>query len=87
QGMGFRSVSTSTRFINGKRITTKRIIENGQERVEVEENGELKSIQINGEGLKGERYPEFLFSIVSHAQLSPAESRNVSFSGRLLPSV
>ncbi|XP_034982752.1 dnaJ homolog subfamily B member 2 isoform X1 [Zootoca vivipara] len=47
-GMGFRSVSTSTRFINGKRITTKRIIENGQERVEVEENGELKSIQING---------------------------------------
>ncbi|XP_060628954.2 dnaJ homolog subfamily B member 2 isoform X1 [Anolis sagrei] len=47
-GMGFRSVSTSTRFINGKRITTKRIVENGQERVEVEENGELKSIQING---------------------------------------
>ncbi|XP_061465376.1 dnaJ homolog subfamily B member 6-like isoform X2 [Rhineura floridana] len=47
-GMGFRSVSTSTRFINGRRITTKRIIENGQERVEVEENGELKSIQING---------------------------------------
>ncbi|XP_007419856.1 dnaJ homolog subfamily B member 2 isoform X1 [Python bivittatus] len=47
-GMGFRSVSTSTRFINGKRITTKRIIENGQERIEVEEDGELKSIQING---------------------------------------
>ncbi|XP_034289677.1 dnaJ homolog subfamily B member 2 isoform X2 [Pantherophis guttatus] len=47
-GMGFRSVSTSTRFINGKRITTKRIIENGQEKVEVEEDGELKSIQING---------------------------------------
>ncbi|KAJ7346010.1 hypothetical protein JRQ81_001960 [Phrynocephalus forsythii] len=47
-GMGFRSVSTSTRFMNGKRITTKRIIENGQERVEVEEDGELKSIQING---------------------------------------
>ncbi|XP_062972865.1 dnaJ homolog subfamily B member 2-like isoform X2 [Elgaria multicarinata webbii] len=47
-GMGFRSVSTSTRFINGKRITTKRIVENGQERLELEENGELKSIQING---------------------------------------
>ncbi|XP_053137176.1 dnaJ homolog subfamily B member 2 isoform X2 [Hemicordylus capensis] len=47
-GMGFRSVSTSTKFINGKRITTKRIVENGQERVEVEENGELKSIHING---------------------------------------
>ncbi|XP_054828362.1 dnaJ homolog subfamily B member 2 isoform X1 [Eublepharis macularius] len=47
-GMGFRSISTSTKFINGKRITTKRIVENGQERVEVEENGELKSIHING---------------------------------------
>lgn len=44
----FRSVSTSTKYINGKRITTKRIVENGQERVEVEEDGQLKSIQING---------------------------------------
>ncbi|XP_009994574.1 PREDICTED: dnaJ homolog subfamily B member 2 [Chaetura pelagica] len=47
-GLGFRSVSTSTTFVNGKRITTKRIIENGQERVEVEEDGELKSIHIDG---------------------------------------
>ncbi|XP_048342955.1 dnaJ homolog subfamily B member 2-like isoform X1 [Sphaerodactylus townsendi] len=47
-GMGFRSISTSTKFINGKRITTKRIVENGQERVEVEENGELKTVHING---------------------------------------
>ncbi|XP_043931801.1 dnaJ homolog subfamily B member 2 isoform X2 [Protopterus annectens] len=48
-GMGsFRSVSTSTKYINGKRITTKRIVENGQERIEVEEDGQLKSIQING---------------------------------------
>ncbi|KAL8183004.1 UNVERIFIED_CONTAM: DnaJ subfamily B member 2 [Gekko kuhli] len=47
-GMGFRSISTSTKFINGKRITTKRIVENGQERLEVEENGELKSVHING---------------------------------------
>ncbi|NXN69130.1 DNJB2 protein, partial [Himantopus himantopus] len=30
-GMGFRSVSTSTTFVNGRRITTKRIIENGRE--------------------------------------------------------
>ncbi|XP_006008955.1 dnaJ homolog subfamily B member 2 [Latimeria chalumnae] len=43
-----RSVSTSTTFINGKRVTTKRIIENGQERIEVEEDGQLKSIKING---------------------------------------
>uniref|UniRef100_A0A8C1G5Z6 DnaJ heat shock protein family (Hsp40) member B6b n=1 Tax=Cyprinus carpio TaxID=7962 RepID=A0A8C1G5Z6_CYPCA len=47
-GMGnFRSVSTSTKFINGKRITTKRIVENGQERVEVEEDGQLKSLTVN----------------------------------------
>uniref|UniRef100_A0A8C3YTQ0 J domain-containing protein n=1 Tax=Catagonus wagneri TaxID=51154 RepID=A0A8C3YTQ0_9CETA len=44
----FKSMSTSTEIINGKKITTKRIIENGQERVEVEEDGELKSLMING---------------------------------------
>ncbi|XP_007939897.1 dnaJ homolog subfamily B member 3 [Orycteropus afer afer] len=44
----FKSVSTSTEILNGKKITTKRIIENGQERVEVEEDGELKSLIING---------------------------------------
>ncbi|XP_069083266.1 dnaJ homolog subfamily B member 2 isoform X1 [Pleurodeles waltl] len=44
----FRSVSTSTTFLNGKRITTKRIVENGQERVEVEEDGQIKSIKVNG---------------------------------------
>ncbi|KAJ8272523.1 hypothetical protein GJAV_G00090180 [Gymnothorax javanicus] len=48
-GMGnFRSVSTSTKFVNGRKITTKRIVENGQERVEVEEDGQLKSITVNG---------------------------------------
>ncbi|XP_041329513.1 dnaJ homolog subfamily B member 2 isoform X1 [Pyrgilauda ruficollis] len=47
-GLGFRSVSTSTTFVNGRRITTKRIVENGREWVEVEEDGELKSIHING---------------------------------------
>ncbi|KAF3703676.1 DnaJ -like protein subfamily B member 6 [Channa argus] len=48
-GMGnFRSVSTSTKFINGKKVTTKRIVENGQERVEVEEDGQLKSLTVNG---------------------------------------
>uniref|UniRef100_A0A3Q0RNG2 J domain-containing protein n=1 Tax=Amphilophus citrinellus TaxID=61819 RepID=A0A3Q0RNG2_AMPCI len=44
----FRSVSTSTKIINGRKITTKRIVENGQERVEVEEDGQLRSITING---------------------------------------
>lgn len=44
----FKSMSTSTEIINGKKITTRRIIENGQERVEVEEDGVLKSLLING---------------------------------------
>ncbi|NWI81878.1 DNJB6 protein, partial [Dryoscopus gambensis] len=49
-GMGnFKSVSTSTKIVNGRKITTKRIIENGQERVEVEEDGQLRSLTINGE--------------------------------------
>ncbi|NWI19459.1 DNJB6 protein, partial [Crypturellus soui] len=49
-GMGnFKSVSTSTKIVNGKKITTKRIIENGQERVEVEEDGQLRSLTINGQ--------------------------------------
>ncbi|KAM4836422.1 dnaJ homolog subfamily B member 3-like [Thomomys bottae] len=45
----FKSVSTSTEIVNGKKITTKRIVENGQERVEVEEDGRLKSLVINGQ--------------------------------------
>ncbi|XP_006893551.1 PREDICTED: dnaJ homolog subfamily B member 3 [Elephantulus edwardii] len=44
----FKSVSTSTEILNGKKVTTKRILENGQERVEVEEDGKLKSLIING---------------------------------------
>ncbi|TKS67344.1 DnaJ -like protein subfamily B member 2 [Collichthys lucidus] len=48
-GMGnFKSVSTSTRIVNGKRTTTKKVKENGQERIEIEEDGVLKSIIING---------------------------------------
>ncbi|XP_065255913.1 dnaJ homolog subfamily B member 6 isoform X1 [Emys orbicularis] len=48
-GMGsFKSVSTSTKIVNGRKITTKRIVENGQERVEVEEDGQLKSLTVNG---------------------------------------
>lgn len=44
----FRSVSTSTRIVNGKRTTTKKIKENGQERTEIEEDGVLKTVLING---------------------------------------
>ncbi|XP_063789914.1 dnaJ homolog subfamily B member 2 isoform X2 [Pseudophryne corroboree] len=42
------SMSTTTTVVNGKRITTRRRVENGVERVEVEEDGQLKSIQVNG---------------------------------------
>ncbi|KAM9271853.1 dnaJ homolog subfamily B member 8 [Cariama cristata] len=43
-----RSVITATEVINGKRITTWKIIEKGQERTEVEEDGQLRSVTING---------------------------------------
>ncbi|XP_027824873.1 dnaJ homolog subfamily B member 6 isoform X6 [Ovis aries] len=53
-GMGnYKSVSTSTKVVNGRKITTKRIVENGQERVEVEEDGQLKSLTINVEWKPG----------------------------------
>ncbi|XP_020138790.1 dnaJ homolog subfamily B member 8 [Microcebus murinus] len=45
---GFRSVMSSTEVVNGHKVTTKRVVENGQERVEVEEDGQLKSVTING---------------------------------------
>lgn len=44
----FKSVSTSTEIVGGRKITTRRVVQNGQERVEVEEDGELKSLIING---------------------------------------
>ncbi|XP_055521670.1 dnaJ homolog subfamily B member 2-like isoform X1 [Leucoraja erinacea] len=48
-GIGnFRSISTSTKFVNGKRVTTRKVVENGEERVEVEEDGQLKSVRVNG---------------------------------------
>ncbi|XP_010902481.1 dnaJ homolog subfamily B member 2 isoform X1 [Esox lucius] len=48
-GMGnFKSVSTSKRIINGKCTTTRKIKENGQERTEIEEDGVLKTVLVNG---------------------------------------
>ncbi|XP_068184753.1 dnaJ homolog subfamily B member 2 isoform X2 [Antennarius striatus] len=44
----FTSVSTSTRIVNGKRTVTKKTKENGQERTEIEEDGVLKKVLING---------------------------------------
>ncbi|NXS16462.1 DNJB8 protein, partial [Mystacornis crossleyi] len=45
---GVRTVITTTEEINGKTVTTRKIIEDGQERKEVEEDGKLKSLIING---------------------------------------
>ncbi|NWW20252.1 DNJB8 protein, partial [Falcunculus frontatus] len=45
---GVRTVITTTEEIDGKTITTRRIIEDGQETKEVEEDGKLKSVIING---------------------------------------
>ncbi|XP_007130904.1 dnaJ homolog subfamily B member 8 [Physeter macrocephalus] len=46
--LGFRSVMSSTEMVNGHKISTKRIVENGRERVEVEEDGRLKSVTVDG---------------------------------------
>ncbi|XP_070209919.1 dnaJ homolog subfamily B member 6-like isoform X4 [Littorina saxatilis] len=47
-GGNFRSTSTSTKYVNGKKVITKKVVENGQETVLVEEDGVLKSRCING---------------------------------------
>ncbi|KAH0621215.1 hypothetical protein JD844_022293 [Phrynosoma platyrhinos] len=46
-GIGFHSISTSTKYVNGKRITTRRVLEHGQERVEIGEDGELKVAEVH----------------------------------------
>ncbi|NWV13109.1 DNJB8 protein, partial [Ptilonorhynchus violaceus] len=45
---GVRTVLTTTEVVNGKTITTRKIIQDGQEIKEVEEDGKLKSVIING---------------------------------------
>ena len=44
-GMSVRSSSTSTRMVNGRKVTTKRVVDNGVETVTVYENDVLKSHQ------------------------------------------
>uniref|UniRef100_A0A8C5T3C4 Uncharacterized protein n=1 Tax=Malurus cyaneus samueli TaxID=2593467 RepID=A0A8C5T3C4_9PASS len=44
----FGWVITTTEVVNGKTITTRKIIEDGKETKEVEEDGRLKSVTING---------------------------------------
>ncbi|XP_071158529.1 dnaJ homolog subfamily B member 6-like isoform X3 [Mytilus edulis] len=47
-GGNFRSTSTSTKIVNGKRIVTKKVVENGKETVTVEEDGVVKSHLVDG---------------------------------------
>lgn len=48
-GPGMTSSSMSTRFVNGKKITTKKTLSNGIETVKVYENDNLVSHTVNGE--------------------------------------
>lgn len=48
-GGNFRSSSTSTKIVNGRKIVTKRVKENGKETVTVEEDGVVKSLTVNGQ--------------------------------------
>ncbi|CAK9817857.1 DnaJ homolog subfamily B member 6-B [Anthophora plagiata] len=47
-GSAVKRTNTSTRFINGKKITTKKIFENGKETIMSYENDVLKSKTVNG---------------------------------------
>jgi len=47
-GVNMRSSSTSTRVMNGKKITTKKVVEGGVETVTTYENDVLKSQTVNG---------------------------------------
>jgi len=46
--VNMRSSSTSTRIVNGKKVTTKKEVSNGVETVSTYENGVLKSHTVNG---------------------------------------
>ncbi|XP_042236422.1 dnaJ homolog subfamily B member 6-B-like isoform X2 [Homarus americanus] len=47
-GPGMKRSSTSTKFVNGKKITTKKVSEGGQETIMTFENDVLKSKTVNG---------------------------------------
>lgn len=47
-GGNVRRTSTSTKFINGKKVKTTKILENGQETITVEEDGMVTSKTIDG---------------------------------------
>lgn len=47
-GGSFKSTSTSTKVVNGKKVVTKKVVENGKETVEVYENNVLTKRSIDG---------------------------------------
>merc|ERR1719357_1222127 len=58
-GMNVRSSSTSTRIVNGRKVTTKKVVDNGVETVTTYENDVLKSQTVNGvpAALQGQAQP------------------------------
>jgi DnaJ family protein B protein 6 len=48
RGGGMKRTSTSTKFVNGKKIVTKKVIDGGTETVTVIENDVVKSRTVNG---------------------------------------
>lgn len=48
-GANIKRISTSVKNINGKRIETKRVVDNGVETVTVIEDGKIKSQTVNGQ--------------------------------------
>lgn len=47
-GVAMRSSSSSTRIVNGKKVTTKKVVDNGVETLTIYENGVLRSHTVNG---------------------------------------
>lgn len=64
--MAMKSTSMSTRFLNGKKVTTKKEVENGVETVTTYENDVLKSQTVNGvpQAIQVQHTQDYLF--VSH---------------------
>ena len=63
-GPNKRSVTKTIKTVNGQTVETKKIVENGNERIEVRKNGKIQSVKINGmaddEQLAIERSKEFV---------------------------
>merc|ERR1711935_616776 len=74
---GMRSSSTSTRFVNGKKVTTKKIVDNGVETVKTYENDVLVSHTVNGQKQAVQhQVPQQVSS--GHSQQQQQSSRNNS---------